>query len=94
MKYLFVVSLAFVGLQGLPQPAGFGNGVNVTQNGTVRIDNWTCYSTPAGVSNPPATKPCPTRIEIGDEVSNDVLICRSSKNGQVCLPLGKLFPVK
>jgi len=97
MKSLLLVSVvALAGFQGAP--GAFGNAVNVTTTGIVRIDPWTCYNVPTvpPIAPQPMTiqKSCPVRVEFGDDVSNDVLVCRSSKIGQTCMPLGKLFPVK
>lgn len=92
------ISLAVV-LNAIQNPAQnptfLGSGVNVTSAGVIRVDSYTCYGTQMvnGVQQV-ANKVCPVRVEFGEEVSDNVLVCRSTKTGQICSTLGKLIPVK
>jgi len=91
MKNLLIAALATALVQ--PMPQFLGSGISVSQNGVVRIDKYVCFAqqTATGIQQP---KDCPIRVEFGEDILDSVLICRSTKAGQTCIPLGKVLPAK
>jgi hypothetical protein len=93
-----VVGMLLWGGAGVSLGAQFQapHGVAVAPGGsTVRIDAWTCFgSSPITAGQPPASHPCPARVEFGEDLRPETLVCRSTKTGQTCQTLGKLFPEK